>query len=87
MVTIDQNGYVKLVLNPSKPITRRQAAPSVHDITTVAYSSWPNYILRNKAVFDGKVIAFEVPKERALDIDTPFDLMLAEFLLQKRKSV
>ena len=87
MVTIDQNGYAKIVINPSKPITRRQDAPSVYDISTVAYSSWPDYILNNTTVFDGKVITVEVPKERALDIDTPLDLMLAEFLLQKRKSV
>ena len=33
------------------------------------------------SIFDGKVSYVHIPTERALDIDTPFDLRIAELLL------
>jgi N-acylneuraminate cytidylyltransferase len=35
------------------------------------------------SVFDGRVKAVIVPKERALDIDTELDLAFAEFLMSR----
>ena len=84
MVKSDSSGFLS-ILNPfRKDITRRQDAPSVLDVTTVAYIIKPELILNGKSLFSGKVKGVYVPPERAIDIDTLFDFEIAEFLMQKR---
>ena len=34
-------------------------------------------------MFDGNVGGFEIPKERSLDIDTAYDMDIANYLIQK----
>ncbi|MEZ0232434.1 MAG: hypothetical protein ACAH12_06315 [Methylophilaceae bacterium] len=78
MVKLDKAGYADVVIQPDISVSRRQDVPAVYDVTTVAYASRPEYIMRAKRLFDGKVKTVLVPAERALDIDTPYDFMLAE---------
>ena len=63
--------------------TRRQEAPAIFDMTTVAYVSRPKFIANFTGIFDGKVKGVEIPAERALDIDTELDFEIAEFLMDK----
>jgi len=86
MVKVDEDGFAELLINPSNSITRRQDAPKIYDITTVAYSSWSKYVLESKEILNGKVVTCEVEKDRAIDIDTPFDLKLADFLIKESNS-
>jgi N-acylneuraminate cytidylyltransferase len=85
MVYANFDGTVSLV-NKSKPrqIFRRQDAPTVYDLTTVAYIVNPNFILSHTSLFLGKLGAVEIPRERSIDIDTLFDFELAEFLMMKK---
>ena len=69
-----------------KNIHRRQDAPLVYDMTTVAYVTRPHFVLNSDSVFDGKVKAVVIPSERALDIDTELDFMFAEYLLSRSTS-
>ena len=85
MVRIDENDTAKLVLSSSKKIIRRQQAPKIYDVTTVAYAARRSFIKRAKSIFDGRVKAVEIPQARALDIDTMFDFEMAEYLMDKRK--
>jgi CMP-N-acetylneuraminic acid synthetase len=80
MVKIDTNGYSQLVIPSANDVVRRQDAPVVFDITTVAYAARPQFVMESGSIFSGRVKAVQVPKERSLDIDTPFDFMLAEAL-------
>lgn len=84
MVVQDLNGYVDLVIKPTNSVFRRQDVPKVFDITTVAYVSRPEFIMTAEGIFSGKVKSVTVPKERCLDIDTPFDFMLAEAIVAIR---
>jgi len=86
MVKVDEDGFAQLLINPSNSITRRQDAPRIYDITTVAYSSWSKYVLEAKEILNGRVVTCEVDKGRAIDIDTPFDLKLADFLIKESNS-
>lgn len=70
---------LKLV-NSGKKIFRRQDAPVVFDMTTVAFVLKPDFILNNNSIWDGKVKGTEVPVERAIDIDDQIDLDMARFL-------
>ena len=86
MVTIDERRNAKLVIPPADgEVTRRQDAPVVYDMTTVAYAARGAYIKSTPAVMAGRVKAVVVPKERALDIDTLLDFEIVEFLMSKQR--
>ncbi len=84
MVVRDADGAAALAAQPQRKIHRRQSAPEMFDMTTVAYVARPGFIRAADDIFDGRVRAVVVPPERAVDIDTELDLRFAEFLLQSR---
>lgn len=83
MLKNDAEGFSTLVnLAPDGArYIRRQDVPQVYDMTTVAYVSSPDFILKSDSVFSGKVRSVLVPEERAVDIDTMLDFKFAEFLM------
>lgn len=81
MVRRDQDGTIRLALEGK--FHRRQDAPELFDITTVAYAARADFVLSATRIFDGRVRAVNIPRERALDIDTHFDMLVAEALLGK----
>lgn len=85
MVNLDDGGYAHVVISTGPGMTRRQDAPPVYDMTTVAYAARPSFIMRAHGLFEGKVMVVEVPAERALDIDTEFDFRIAEFLMKEKQ--
>lgn len=82
MVIRDETDTVRLVIPPQGAVFRRQDAPAVYDMTTVAYVTSPAFILSHDRAFAGRVKAVHVPPERALDIDTELDFRIAECLMQ-----
>ncbi len=86
MVTLDDQQFARLVIPPTQATVRRQDAPAVYDITTVAYAARPAFVLSASSMFAGRVRAVQVPTERALDIDTEFDFRMAELLMQDREA-
>jgi N-acylneuraminate cytidylyltransferase len=84
MVTLDGAGYAHLAIVPEHSVSRRQDAPCVYDVITVAYAARPDFILRTKSMLEGKIRTVLVPAERALDIDTEFDFLLAEYILSQQ---
>jgi len=86
MVTLDDCGDARIAITTTDRIFRRQDAPQMYDITTVAYAARPEFVLRSDWMFQGKVKGVLVPAERALDIDTELDLAFAEFLLINSRS-
>lgn len=84
MVVTREDGTVAPVNNSNGAVTRRQDAPEVHDMTTVAYVANPQFVLEAHGLFAGRVRAVSVPVERSIDIDTPHDFAIAEFLMNRR---
>ena len=80
MVCDDADGYVHILLGDAN-LKRRQDAPTVYDMTTVAYVTRPDFVLAHESLFKGRVKSVVVPKERAVDIDDEFDFRVAEALL------
>lgn len=81
MVTRIEQGTVELVNKPEGDVIRRQDAPEVFDITTVVYTTTPQFVLECYGIFSGKVTSIEVPKHRAVDIDDIYDFKLAEAIV------
>ena len=81
MVIRNEAGYVKLVNDSTKTLSRRQDAPKVFDITTAVYVTSPSFILNNYGLFSGSIVSIEIPKSRAVDIDDIYDFKMAEAIL------
>lgn len=83
MVKIDANGTLSRVISPENGVVRRQDAPVVYDMATVAYVANPESVMAHNSIFEGRVRHVHIPPERALDIDTPLDFRIAECLMDK----
>jgi CMP-N-acetylneuraminic acid synthetase len=83
MVTVDNVGITKLVMEQKTRVSRRQDAPLVYDITTLVYVARSEFVLIKNGLFEGNVISVKIPIERGLDIDTLLDFQIAEYLMKK----
>ena len=92
-----KNPYFNLVepdetgaLHVSKPlpgdVVARQQAPKVYEHAASTYVIAPDYLRRASSLYEGRVIPYVMPQERCLDIDTPLDFRIVEFLMKNRES-
>ena len=82
MIKINKNDFVTLVNKSKHKYFRRQDAPIIYDVATSCYITSVNFILKNKNIWDGKVKAYIIPKERSIDIDNLYDFKIAEYLIK-----
>ena len=80
MVMIDDQDLINIVI-PGSAAVRRQDVPEIYDVTTCVYVGDACYIKSCTRLMEGRVGYSIIPTERALDIDTPYDIHLAELLL------
>jgi len=83
MIYRNEDGLSWLIREGS--FSRRQDAPKVYDVTTVAYVSTPEFIMKNENIFAGKTHSVIIPKQRSIDIDDEIDFLIAETLYEKNK--
>ncbi|MEM7209866.1 MAG: acylneuraminate cytidylyltransferase family protein [Pseudomonadota bacterium] len=81
---IDDDRYGLVNASPENELlVRRQDAPVVYDMTTVAYVAKRDYVMKTDSVLGGCVGAVLIPEHRALDIDTMHDFEVAELMLSR----
>tara|TARA_B100000963_G_scaffold358412_1_gene383025 strand:+ start:669 stop:1349 length:681 start_codon:yes stop_codon:yes gene_type:complete len=80
MVSKNKSGEVSLAFK-GKKIVRRQDAPELFDICTIAYVTRPSHIIRSKGLWDGKVGDVSIDPRRSIDIDTELDFEIASLLI------
>lgn len=75
-------------LHVSKPlpggVVARQQAPQVYDHVGLVYVLRTDYLRAASGLFDGRVIPLVLPVERGLDVDSPFDWEIIEFLMGRQ---
>ena len=88
------NKKVKKVKNSKKKIFRRQDAPKTYDLNASIYIWNRNALVNSESAIKeletdkpGKVVLYEMPEIRSIDIDSELDFKLVEFLLKKRRFV
>ena len=54
------------------------------DLSTVAYVANPDFVIKEKSIWDGFVRGIEIPIERSIDIDNKYDFEIAKFLFSKK---
>jgi N-acylneuraminate cytidylyltransferase len=82
MVELDPSGAASLTKAPEQVLHGRQRAPTVYDIVAAVYVTSPAFIRQSDSIWGGRNATIEIPRERAVDIDSEMDFRLAEFLLQ-----
>lgn len=80
MVTINKHDHIEVMMAGSNAV-RRQDVPDAYDITTCVYVGNAEYVRTCKQLMQGRVGYITIPTERALDIDTQYDVYLADLLL------
>ena len=83
MVQQSSDNQVRLVSDSPNFIHRRQDAPPIFDVLTLAYVFNTNFVLNTTSLFEGSLGAVQFPPERSIDIDTLLDFEIAEFLFPK----
>lgn len=84
MVQENDTGLLNILVQDDNRYVRRQDAPQVYDMTTVAWVTYPEFIMQNESIWDGRVRGIMIPPERAIDIDTELDFKIADFLMRER---
>lgn len=67
----------------ARVVFRRQDADALFQIIPVAYVARVDYILASESMWRGRVGSFLIPRERAVDVDSPADLAFARFLINR----
>ena len=80
MVTIDAQGFISVAI-PGSAAVRRQDVPDMYDVTTCVYVGNAHYIQSCSRLMEGRVGYVVIPPERALDIDSHYDLHLAQLMM------
>ena len=84
MVRETPDGLLTLAISDGGKPVRRQDAPKILDLTCVAYVTTPEHIMAKDTIFDGKVKGVQVDDVSAIDIDTEFDLNIANMFARER---
>ena len=79
-----KNNKIQPVKKLMKQITSRQNAPIVYDMNASIYIWKRKILLNSDTVFQKKTSVYIMPEERSLDIDTPLDFKIVNFLLCKK---
>ncbi|MCF8719385.1 acylneuraminate cytidylyltransferase family protein [Nitrospina gracilis] len=83
MVEQQPDGYYKLVKAHDGALVTRQTAPKVYAMNASIYV-WHRHTL-SKGLWEGRARLHVMPRERSIDIDSPIDLKLVEFLMQEKR--
>jgi N-acylneuraminate cytidylyltransferase len=83
MIVIEQ-GYARIAAKAEQLFRRRQDAPVVYDVASVAYAVRPAFVFSTMVLLSGKVKVVQIPRERSLDIDDEVDFAFAEFMMERR---
>lgn len=75
-----------LIQNTDKSFfnSRRQDLPNYYTLNGAIYITTPLFIRKNKSFYSNKTIPYIMSKNNSIDLDTPFDFKLAEFLLMNK---
>lgn len=79
--TLTQNGILMDYIPNASDYSRRQDFPSVYVLNGAIYINSISSLRKDRKFILPNTYGFIMPEERSLDIDTPFDLFIADLLL------
>jgi CMP-N,N'-diacetyllegionaminic acid synthase len=84
MKEVDADGRMRNFISIDPPILRRQDLPPLYALNGAIYLAKRELLLREKSWYTANTFAYIMPTSRSLDVDTPWDLEVADLLLRNR---
>lgn len=84
MVQFRSDGTPELVKKNEHTYTRRQDTPVCYDMNASIYGWQRDVLAQTDSLFNESTRLFVMPEERSIDIDSPLDLEIVSFLLEKQ---
>lgn len=84
MFSLLGNGKLRPILQQSIPLARQEAKP-VYNLNGAIYYFNVNWLSLNTKIVSNDTIGFPIKKEHAVDIDTEYDFIYAEYILGANK--
>ena len=85
MVDLRSGGYARLVADSEVPVVHRQDVPSVYEKNAAVYVFEREFLVATDAFYGPPTRTSVMPPERSVDIDTPWNLQLVEFLYSRQE--
>ena len=79
------NGTVDYFIQEGRSVTRRQDLPEAYAEAGAVFVVEMDFFLKSGKLEDDFPLAYVLPEERSLDIDTSWDLFLADLILNARR--
>ena len=86
MKFVDSEGRASDFAPLVRPISRRQGLPLVYAVNGAIYLARRDVLIGRRTWYTECTYAYIMPEERSLDIDTPWDLNVADLVLRRRVS-
>ena len=85
LVETNDQGIVQLSKPPQGAVNRRQDSPQCYDMNASIYVWRRAALLENDGLFTANTRLFVMPRERSIDIDSPADFEVVEWMMMKGK--
>jgi len=83
-MVISENGYIKLAIEPEKPITRRQDCPATYDLNNSIWVFSRRAILEDRERIPEKSRLYLMDEDCSVDIDSESDFKVLEILMKEK---
>jgi CMP-N,N'-diacetyllegionaminic acid synthase len=84
LVEPDADGALRMSKTHGGTVLSRQKAPPVYEHVAGVYVLSSDYLRRASHLLDGHAAGYEVPDDKALDVDSELDFVMIEYLLGRR---
>jgi CMP-N,N'-diacetyllegionaminic acid synthase len=85
MKGVNEEGTLVDLYPQSSAPTRRQDLPSVFALNGAIYLALRTFLLSERTFISDRTYAYVMPENRSLDVDTPWDLHVADLILRDRE--
>ena len=86
MFNRDSDGRLRPLIDTGEIAGRRQDLPRVYALNGAVYVAESAWLAESRSFLTGDTLGYEMPKERAADIDTELDFTIAELFLGGRSN-
>jgi len=84
MYQLDERHSMKPILEVADSYTRRQELPAIYALNGAVYVAEVRWLQERKTFLTEETIAYVMPKNRSIDLDTELDFEILEYLISKR---
>lgn len=83
MYHLNKNRTIKPIIENDVIVTRRQELPKTYVLNGAVYVAESKWLCENKTFLTNETVAYVMPQERSVDIDTKLDFAYARAIIQE----